>query len=124
AGLGFAVAHAVHGLATQDFRQIFLLLRRRAEHHQGVGLDRRADPRRLTLLHRLHECDLFQRRTRLPAELLGPTEADPSSLADIAREVGVELTLFKWLFVEPGLPVARPVLIEPSPNLFAQLVAG
>ena len=69
-GLGFAVTHAVHGFAAQDFGQVFLLLLRRAEHHQRVGLDRRTDPRRLAALHRLDEGDLFQRRACLAAELL------------------------------------------------------
>ena len=59
-----------------------------------------------------------------PPNSFGHAEADPSGLADIAREVGVELALVKWPFVELGLPVSRPVLIEPSPNLFAQLIAG
>ena len=69
AGLGLAVAHAVHGLATQDLGQILPLLLRRAEHHQRVGLDRGTDPRRLAALHHLHEGDLLDRRARLAAEL-------------------------------------------------------
>ena len=48
-------------------------------------------PRRFALLHRLHECDLLQRRTALPAEFLWPTKADPSGLAYVTREVDVEL---------------------------------
>ena len=103
AGLWFAVTHAVHGLATKDLRQVFLLLLRCAEHHQCVGLDRRADPRRLAPLHRLHERDLFQRRTRLAAEVFRPAEADPSGCADIARKVRVELPLGERPIVERGL---------------------
>ena len=101
-----AVTHAMHGLATKDFRQVFLLLRRRAEHHQRVGLDRRADPRRLAALHRLHEGDLLERRSRLATEVARPAQADPAGLADIAREVSVELALGERPGVERRLACA------------------
>ncbi len=72
ARLRLAVAHAMHGFAAEDFREIFLLLRRRAEHHQRVRLDRCANPRRFRTLHGFDEGDLLQCRAHLAAEFPGP----------------------------------------------------
>ena len=93
AGLGLAVPHAVHGLAAQNFWQIFPLLLRRAEHHQRIGLDRGTDAWRLAPLHGLDEGNLLQRGPRLAAKLLWPSEPDPARLANITREFGIEFAL-------------------------------
>ena len=120
----FAVAHAVHGFAAQNFRQVFLLLLRRAEHHQRVGLDRCARARRFAPLHGLDESDLLKRRARLTAKGLRPAQADPSCLAHITREFRIELALGKRLRIEGRLALARPVLFQPGLHRLAQLVAG
>ena len=107
ARLRLAVAHAVHGFAAQDLGQVFPLLLRRAEHHQRIGLDRGTDPRRFAPLHGFHEGDLLQRRARLPAELLRPSQADPAGLADIPRKFRIELPLRRTALRRMRLCVRR-----------------
>ena len=124
AGLGLAVAHAVHRLAAQDLGQVALLLLGRAEHHQRVRLDRGADARRLGALHHLDEGDLLERRARLAAELARPAEAEPAGLAEVAGEGRVELAVVEVLAVERRLALAAPVLLQPGADLGAKGVAG
>src|SRR5260221_10421917 len=58
---GSLLTHAMHGLSSEYFRQVFPLLVRRAEHYQRVGLDRGSDPRRLSPPHGFDEGKLLLR---------------------------------------------------------------
>src|SRR5206468_8754051 len=112
--LRLAVAHAMHGLAAQNFRQVFLLLLCRAEHHERVGLDRRPDARGFAPFHGLDESDLLQRSPRLTAELSRPAQTNPPGAADVAGKFGIELALSERLRVEGSFPGPRPVLRKPE----------
>ena len=75
-------------------------------------------------LHRLDEGDLLLRAARLSAELGGPAQPDPAGLADVERELRIELALRERLGVERRLALAGPVLLEPGMRLAAQGIAG
>ena len=118
ARLGLAVAHAVHGFAAQNFRQEFLLLLRRAEHHQRVGLDRRpaicAAPRRM--LHGLHERDLLERRARLwPPKALPASPARSIRLCRYHARIRHRTRAWKTA-LHRTRPCARPIqcLLQPG----------
>ena len=86
AGVGLAVAHAVHRLTALDFRQVARALFRCAVHQQRIGLHRSTGARRFGAFHHFDETELLARRAVLSAVFRWPAHADPAGLAEIERE--------------------------------------
>ena len=61
---------------------------------------------------------------RLAAMLARPHQADPTGVADVAREGGVELAVMELARIEHRLPLTRPVGGKPGRHLLAKGVAG
>src|SRR6202044_3366380 len=99
-------------LAGEDARQEERLLLVGAEAHDGRpdGVDGDEGERPTGAPRLVEEAELVRRRPSLPAELLGPPDAEPAVLADLAHHL------------RPGL-AALAALGQAGPHLVGQEIA-
>ena len=107
AGPGLGVADGEVQLAGEDLRQEERLLLLGTETHDGRpdGVDGDEGERRAGAPRLVEEDELVRRRPALPAELLGPPDAEPAVLADLAHHLRPGLAALA------ALGQARPHLV-------------
>lgn len=121
AGSRLGVADGPDLFAAQDARQVAVLLRLRAERHQGQThrVDRHERERRTGPLHLGEQDQLLERTGPATAVLLGEAEAEPAVRAELADQHAPQLGVVSFT-AEVTTDVGREHPHEVFPKLLLQ----